>query len=184
MLFFTDPARSPDPAAIIRRLPPGAAVVFRAFGAPDAVARGRALARLAHEHGVAFWVGADAGLAGRVGADGLHLPERAARRAGDIRKFKARYVVTAAAHSRRAALRAARAGVNAIVVSPVFPSRSPSAGRPLGPRGFATLIRGTGVPAYALGGVDMQTARGLVHTGARGFAAIEAFVGANSEART
>jgi len=35
LLFFTDPARTPDPAADAANLPKGAAVVYRAFGAPE-----------------------------------------------------------------------------------------------------------------------------------------------------
>ncbi|HEY2177706.1 MAG TPA: thiamine phosphate synthase, partial [Caulobacteraceae bacterium] len=44
LLFFTDPSRTPDPAGIAERLPRGAGVVYRAFGAPDALAVGRRLA--------------------------------------------------------------------------------------------------------------------------------------------
>src|SRR5947208_746563 len=68
LLFFTDPVRTPDPEAVARRLPRGAAVVFRAFGAPDAEARGRRLASIARARGLILLVGADAGLAARVGA--------------------------------------------------------------------------------------------------------------------
>jgi thiamine-phosphate pyrophosphorylase len=176
MLFFTDPRRTPDPGAIVKRLPRGSAVVFRAFGAPTATVEGQALARRAHGRGVLFFVGADAALAAKAGADGLHLPERHARRAGVIRALKRRYIVTAAAHSRPAVLRAARAGVDAVIVSPVFPSESPSAGRALGARAFAALIRGGGAPALALGGVNINTVSRLAHTNARGFACIEAFL--------
>ena len=49
LLFFTDPVRTPDPEAVARRLPRGAAVVFRAFGAADAEARGRRLAAVVEE---------------------------------------------------------------------------------------------------------------------------------------
>jgi thiamine-phosphate pyrophosphorylase len=52
LLFFTDPARTPDPEAAARRLPKGAAVVFRAFGAPDAEARARRLRALCRARGL------------------------------------------------------------------------------------------------------------------------------------
>ncbi|HET9185321.1 MAG TPA: hypothetical protein VFN82_04185, partial [Solirubrobacterales bacterium] len=39
LLFFTDPVRTPDAEALAERLPRGAAIVFRAFGAPDAAAQ-------------------------------------------------------------------------------------------------------------------------------------------------
>ena len=173
LLFFTDPIRTPDPSSVVERLPAGAAVVYRAFGAADALKRGDALAKVDRRRRVRVLVGADAALAARLGADGVHLPERLSGRAGMIRALRRRFLVTAAAHDLPAALRARRAGVQAIVVSPVFPSRSPSAGRALGGRAFATLIRAAGIPAYALGGVDARTARGLRCSGAVGLAAIE-----------
>lgn len=175
MLFFTDPDRTPHPETIIGRLPAGAAVVFRAFGRADVEARGEALARLARRRGVRFVVGADAGLARRLKADGVHLPQRAAHRAGEIRALRSRFWVTAAAHDLPAALKAARAGVDAIILSPVFPSASPSAGRAIGPRRLAGLVRAAGAPAYALGGVNAATVRALRRTGVAGMAAIEGF---------
>ncbi|MEP6968037.1 MAG: thiamine phosphate synthase [Pseudomonadota bacterium] len=177
LLFFTDPVRTPRPERTIALLPRGAGVVFRAFGASDAEAQGRSLARQARRRGLVFLVGADAGLAVRLAADGVHLPQSLARRAGAIRALHRRFLVTAAAHDLPAALAAGRAGVDAIVVSPIFPSASPSAGRPLGPRALAVLARRAGLPTYALGGVDAVTVRGLKHAGAVGVAAIGGLIG-------
>ncbi|MEO8927091.1 MAG: thiamine phosphate synthase [Caulobacteraceae bacterium] len=147
--------------------------MFRPFGALDAVARGLALARQARRHGLVFLVGADARLAVRLRADGVHLPQRLTARPGAIKALRRRFLVTAAAHDLPAARRARRAGVDAIVISPVFPSASPSAGRPLGVLRFAALVRRAGLPAYALGGVNAKTARRLTGSGAAGLAAIE-----------
>ena len=47
------------------------------------------------------------------------------------------------------------------MISPAFPSASPSAGRPLGALRFSLLARAARVPAYALGGVDAHTIRRL-----------------------
>ena len=148
-------------------------MVFRAFGAPDALARGLALAHQARRRGLVFLVGADARLAVRLRADGVHLPQRAADRAGTIAALRRRFLVTAAAHGLPAALRARRAGADALVVSPVFASVSASAARPLGVPRFTTLIRRAGAPAYALGGVNAKTVRRLKGSGAVGLAAIE-----------
>lgn len=180
MLLFTDPARTPDPLAAARRLPPGAGVVFRPFGQAEALAHGPALARLCRRRGLVLFAGADPGLAARLGADGVHLPERLARRAGSIATLRRRFIVTAAAHGLPAALAARRAGVAAVVVSPVFVSASPSAGRPLGPMALAGIARAARLPVYALGGVNARTARRLKLTGVCGIAA----VGALAEPRT
>jgi len=63
-----------------------------------------------------------------------------------------------------------------VFVSPVFESASPSAGRPLGTLRFARMIRGAGLPVYALGGVNAASARRLTRSGAAGLAAVEALL--------
>jgi thiamine-phosphate pyrophosphorylase len=178
LLFLTDPARTPEPQAAIERLPRGAAVIYRAFGARDALAIGRKLARAARRGGVLFLVGADAALAARLGADGIHLPERSARAAAGIKRTRPTWLVTCAAHSAAAVVRAGRAGADAVVVSPVFESRSPSAGRPLGALRFRQLTRAARTPVYALGGVNAQTARQLIGSEAAGIAAVDALAAA------
>jgi thiamine-phosphate pyrophosphorylase len=175
LLFFTDPIRTPDPEAIAARLPRGAAIVFRAFGAADAEARGRRLRAIARARGLILLVGADAGLATRLGADGLHLPERLAHRARRLKAAHPGWIVTAAAHSARAARRGLAAGADAVVVSTVFASRSASAGRPMGPVRLALLVRGVNGAVYGLGGIDNKKARLLKDTGLAGVAAVDGF---------
>jgi thiamine-phosphate pyrophosphorylase len=174
LLFFTDPVRTPRPGLVLARMPRGSAIVFRAFGAADALEQARRLSRLARRRGVRFLVGADVALALAARADGVHLPERLAHRSGSNRLLRRRFLLTAAAHGLPAARKACRAGVDAIVISPVFPSASPSAGRPLGVRRFAALARAVGAPCYALGGVGGRTVQALSRSGAVGVAAVAA----------
>ena len=174
LLFFTDPKRTPDPERVAERLPAGAAVVFRAFGAPDAAARGRRLREITRRRGLTLMVGADAALALEVEADGLHLPERLAAQALDLRAAHPDWLITLAAHDMRAATVGAGAGTDALVVSPIFPSRSPSAGQPLGVEGLKRIVEAVRTPVYALGGVRADTATLLLDTGIVGIAAVEA----------
>lgn len=156
LLFFTDPLRTPDPVAIARRLPRGAGVVYRSFGASDRNRMARALQRVCRLRGLKLLIGADAVLARRIGADGVHLPERL------LRPGKApptTHLLTAAAHSARALRRAALCKAQAAVLSPVFASASPSAGTPLGPRRARALVAGIRpLPVYALGGIKARHA--------------------------
>jgi thiamine-phosphate pyrophosphorylase len=175
LLFFTDPARTPDPEAIARTLPKGAAIVFRAFGASDAEARGLRLKTIARQRGLKLLVGADAALAQALGADGVHLPERLAHRARRLKAAHPGWIVTVAAHSTSAARRGLAAGADAVVVSAIFPSNSPSAGPAVGPMRLALLVRRAGGPVYALGGINNKTARLLKDTGLVGLAAVEGF---------
>jgi len=145
--------------------------VFRAFGAADAEAQAQRLKAIARSRGLKLLVGADAELAARIGADGLHLPERLAHQAPRLRR--AGWIVTCAAHSLMAARRAKAAGADAAVVSAVFPSASPSAGAPIGPVRLAMLTRRAGLPVYALGGLTNKTARRLMDAGLVGLAAVD-----------
>lgn len=175
LLFFTDPARTPDPEAIARTLPRGSGIVLRAFGAADAPAEAARLAAIARARGLVLLIGADAALAARTGAAGVHLPERLARRARPLKTAHPRWIVTAAAHSLAAARQALAAGADAAVVSTVFASRSASAGAPMGPLRLAILVRRAGGPLYGLGGIDNKKARLLKDTGLVGLAAVDAF---------
>jgi thiamine-phosphate pyrophosphorylase len=170
LLFFTDPARTPDPEAIARRLPRGSGIVFRTFGAADAEARARRLQAIARTRGLLLLIGQDAALAQRIGADGVHLPQRLAHRAGVLKRAQPAWLVTSAAHSLAAARRSA---ADAVVISVAFPSRSGSAGPALGPVRLAALVRAAGRPAYALGGIDNKTARRLRDAGLVGLAAVD-----------
>lgn len=171
LALMTDDTRLPDPAATIRALPPGSMVILRDYGAPGRAALARRLAVLCKRRRLTFLVAGDWRLAARVGADGLHLPEAMAKR-GRGPWSRRRWIVTAAAHSQAALFRAARAGADAALLAPVFPTAS-HPGRPaLGPVRFAAQVRRSPLPVYALGGIGPVTARRLKGAGHAGFAGI------------
>lgn len=173
LLFFTDPQRTPDPAAIARTLPAGSAIVFRSFGAPAAEAQACDLLAIARDRRLMLLIGADAALAFRIGAHGAHLPERMAHRARALKRANPGWTVTTAVHSLGAARRGLAAGADAVVVSVAFASRSSSAGQPMGPIRLAALARAAGGPVYALGGITNETARRLKDAGLVGLAAVD-----------
>jgi thiamine-phosphate pyrophosphorylase len=175
LLVFTDPARTPDVEAVAATLPAGAALVYRAFGALDAEPTARRLLKRVRARRGLLLIGADADLAARIGADGVHLPERTAGRARTLKAARPGWLVTAAAHSPAAVRRARAAGADAAVVSAVFPSRSPSAGAPIGPLRLAQIARHGGLPVYALGGVNDATAGCLRDLPLAGLAAVDGF---------
>jgi len=167
LLVFTDPVRTGDVEVLAARLGPGTALVYRAFGAPDAEIMARRLLKLARRRGFRLLIGADYRLAARIGAHGVHLPERLAYLAPTLRRHGR--LVTAAAHSARA-LRAP--GLDAVILSAIFPSASPSAGPPLGPLRLASMVRRSASPVYALGGINDSTAASLAGTGIAGLAGV------------
>lgn len=173
LLFVTDPERTPEPERIAERLPRGAGVIFRGFGAPDAAKQAQGLSEIARERGLVLLVGLDAELAEAVDADGVHLPERALLAGPELRKRRPDWLITGAAHSAGALEEAADAGLDAALLSPVFESRSPSAGRALGEEAFSALVRTARLPVYGLGGIDAGNAGLLADSGAAGIAAVE-----------
>jgi thiamine-phosphate pyrophosphorylase len=170
--FMTDPKRTNHPERIVAKLPAGFGVIYRHFGAEDRVVVGARLARICHRRGLILLVSADPALAHAIGADGMHWPE--ARLKG-VRPRSSRFIETASAHSRAAVSRAGRFGVDAVILSTVFASGSPSAGKAMGPLRFRRLAAHAPIPIYALGGV---TADNAARVGARaaGWAGIDAVV--------
>ena len=177
MLLFTDPRRTPDPAASAERLPRGAGVVYRAFGAADAIETGRALARVCRRRGLVLFVGADPNLAIRLGADGLHLPRtsgfppwlrpNASRPlSGDRLSPQSRRRASSTRRRRRCSC-----GLASALLQP-----EPVCGAAAGsmPALAYRFVRQADVTVYALGGVNTRTVAGLRMTGVTGFAAIEA----------
>lgn len=172
LYLFTDPLRLPDPEAAAQRLPRGAAVVYRHFGARERLKVARRLATVCRQRGLVLLVAADPDLAERVGADGVHWPERllpAARgRQG---------IVTAAAHSAAAAARALALGMDCCVLGPLFPTRSGGGRPPLGLFGASQIARAAPGKIIGLGGVSAANARLLAGRGFAGIAAVDAFSG-------
>jgi len=119
-------------------------------------------------------IGLDWRLAAAVGADGVHLPERAMPLVPRLRHLRPTWLISAAAHGATSIVEAGRWRPHAVLLSPAFPSRSPSAGRALGPVRFAAMARGASMPIIALGGVNARTAKRLLSSAAAGVAAVDA----------
>ena len=172
LLFFTDPDRTPKPWETVARLPRGSGVVFRHFGGVDARETALRLREATRASDGRLLIGLDEDLAEAVDADGVHLPGRALDQAVRLSTARPDWLITGAAHSVEAL---ATPGLDALIVSPVFPAGGASSGaEPLGLARFARWARATPCPVYALGGVDAGNARSLIGSGACGLAGVSA----------
>ncbi len=171
LLLLTDPLRLSDPRALLPRLPAGSAVILRHGDPQTRGALAAQLAPLCRRHRLHLLIAGDPGLALRVGAAGVHWPERQLPR-GRWRRPRKAMLVTAAAHGRAAIQAARHAGVDAVLVSPVLPTQSHPGAPVLGIWRFAALVARAALPVYALGGINRHTARRLAGSGAVGIAAI------------
>lgn len=173
LLFFTDPDRTPRPWETAAQLPAGSGVVFRHFGRANAYDTALRLREATAGRDGLLLIGLDAELAERVGADGVHLPERALDQAKAVSGARPDWRVTGAVH--RLQMLHATSELDAVVVSPIFQAGGTSSGKtPLGLPGLSKFVRTSTVPVYALGGIDSTSAPSLIGSGACGLAGISA----------
>jgi thiamine-phosphate pyrophosphorylase len=83
------------------------------------------------------------------------------------------WLVTAAAHSEYALACAARAGADAALLAPAFPTLSHRERASLGVARLRLMAARATLPVYALGGVNAQTAQRLAGARFAGIAAID-----------
>ncbi|GAB4147918.1 MAG: thiamine phosphate synthase [Sphingomonadales bacterium] len=175
-MFFTDAARAPDTAAAITMLPAGCGVVLRDYQRPQRANWARRMISLCRRQGRLVLLAGDARLALALGADGVHYPAWALTGGQALRRPKKPWLVSAAAHDRAEALRAARAGADLLVLSPVFATKSHPHGQSLGPLRLGLLRRGLRPPTIGLGGIGPANACRLHGLGLVGYAAIESLI--------
>ena len=173
VFYFSDPRRDPKPEATAISLPPGCAIIYRHFGETGALERAKALLAMAKARDLKLLIGQDADMAKAIGAHGVHLPEAALSTARAWRDQNPDWLITGAIHSQEPLKALSQNALNAVFVSPVFASSSPSAqGKaPIGPLGLKPYITQSPVPVCGLGGINSDT---IVHLKDSGLFAIGA----------
>ncbi|WP_109807961.1 thiamine phosphate synthase [Sphingosinithalassobacter portus] len=149
----------------IARLPRGSGIVFRHYGLPLSE-RKRLFARvsaMARRRGLIVL---------RAGATRLSKYEDGVHGNAPMLRPGIR---TMAVHDRREAVRAIRAGADAIFVSPLYATRSHPEGRALGRIRAGLLMRHLPMPVIALGGMNAARGRSLSALEIHGWAGIDAW---------
>ena len=141
----------------LRKLPRGSGFIYRHYHLPpeERVARWFALRRVARARDHVLIL-ADSSLTAREwGADGIYGAARALYpTANDL-------LTLATAHDLAEIGLANRLRADAVLLSPVFPTRSHPDASALGPLRFRLLAAHARMPVIALGGMNPQTARRL-----------------------
>ena len=112
-----------------------------------------------------------------AGADGVQLPEDGLP-VSEVKRSFPRLVVGASRHSLEGARRAEAEGADFVLLGPVFATPGKET-RVLGLQRLAEAARVLRVPVHAIGGVSAATAGAACEAGARGLAAIRAFLQAD-----
>ena len=148
---------------------PVAAFQFRVKGVDqhEAARLAEPLQRICEAHEVAFIVNDDAGLAKRIGADGVHLGQ------GDGDPREARALLGPAAQigvtchdSRHLAMEAGEAGADYVAFGAFFPTATKETSHRPDPSILGWWTRIFEIPCVAIGGVTPENGRELVEAGA------------------
>ncbi len=173
LAFMTDAGRAPHPLLVARALPEGSAVILRDYAMKGRAGLAAQLKSVCERRGVKLIIGADIGLAQRIGADGVHLP----RWFSPSAPLPDGLIVTASAHSADELGRAKERGAALALLSPAFPTGSHRGAGSLGAAAFKRLAAAAPIPVLALGGADEKNAGALAGPNVAGLAAIGAFLG-------
>ncbi len=185
LIGMTDPVRLPDPEKALAALPSGSILIWRAYGETLDREEVRRVTRVAENRNCLLLLAGYPRLA--MHAHGIHLPEHALidpltdGYLMDLSWRRPGFIITAAAHSQTAIRRAARRGVDAVLLSPAFPTSSHPGRAHLGIVRMASLAHDAsshGLASYALGGIScIADIRRLQGTGITGIAGIGFLLG-------
>ena len=129
------------------------------------------------ENKALFIVNGDVDLAKKIGADGIHFPEKHIFDA-DTQKLKEDFILGQSVHSLEMATKAELLYIDYLIVGTLFPSKSHPHGRVSGTKIIEDISGKLSVPLIGIGGISSQNCRKVIDSGASGVAVI----GAISEA--
>lgn len=165
----------PDPSRLLPHLPANSALIIRDRNPLAAQRMVEELGEPCRRHNVLVILSCSRPPP-TLSCDGVHIPEMALAhwRVCDLQRLQPG-LLTASAHSPRAIRRAAWAGCDAAIVSPIFATKSHPAGPTLGFNRFARMVRNASLPIIALGGIETGDIRRIMHSGSHGIAGIGLF---------
>jgi thiamine-phosphate pyrophosphorylase len=141
----------------LAKLPRGSGLIYRHYHlpGPERLVRFRSLRRAARARGHVVILADSALTAREWGADGIYGAPRS------LWPHRSGLLHLATAHNLAEIGLAARLGADAVLLSPVFPTRSHPGGAVLGAARFRLLARQSPVAVIALGGMTSKRARTL-----------------------
>lgn len=175
LLLMTDAERLPDPSALIPQLPRNSAIIVRHFSYFKKKELINKINLLCRKHKVKLLVSDNLSLCLSYGLDGVHFSEKTIKKyasCGRLTKPKPDLIFTAACHSKTALIASERMNMDAVLLSPVFSTKSHPKARCLKAFGFSSLKGKSALHTYALGGINPKTAKRLINSQAVGFAGI------------
>lgn len=161
---------------VIKNLPKNSAIIFREYDL-NRVARekmAREVFDICRKNNQRILIGKDYELAQTLGADGVHFSDRQEFPAQINRQQN--FMITLACHNFSSVLKSQNLPVDAIFLSPIFPTKSHEGAPVLGLEILKKAMNTSKIPIFALGGVNEENLKILQSLGAQGFGGIDIFI--------
>ena len=178
VIVLTDEDRTATALEQIAGAPTGSMLLIRRRQQDAALNDAVAIAATAAERGIMVSVSLSTPPKS-LPVDAVHIPENALKnwRRTDLMRLNPLFI-SASAHGWSGIQKAAAVGVDAVLVSAVFTTKSHPDRSALGLYRFAALVQAASIPVYALGGMTYRQSRLTAAVGAVGFAGIGLFAAA------
>ena len=176
LILMTDDRLAVAWVEAVSALPAGAGVIVRHRDRSSREALARVLLAACRIRGVKLLIADDLKLAVRLRADGVHIPQAHHAHIAEAQMRSTNWLVTASAHDPGSVVQATRAGADAVIVSPLFNTRSHADARGLGISKFQRLAQYARIPVYALGGINSGNVHKLTDMKLAGIALINGWV--------
>lgn len=163
VFVLSDPERSPNLNEIIANSPNDAFIIYRNYGAE--------IPKFKKASTKKILASVSPKLAYKSGIIGIHIPNKSLKYY-HLSKTKG-LMKTTSAHNSREIIRAVNCGIENVIISAIFPSKSKSAGNPKGNIKLAQLIRAFPKQNFiALGGINLKSLKRLKGIKLKGIAGV------------
>ena len=158
------------------KIPKKSAFLLRSYETKKRKKIAKQLLKFCKMKKIKLLIGSDIKLAEDIKADGIHFPEYMIKKNKinwiDIKnvKSKKRWIITTSVHSIQSLKKAEGLDIDAVLLSPVFPSKSHPNSKSLGLNKFSKIVKKTKLPIYALGGINIKNVKSLTETDIIGYA--------------
>ncbi len=158
------------------KIPKKSAFLLRSYETKKRKKIAKQLLKFCKMKKIKLLIGSDIKLAEDINAHGIHFPEYMIKKKkiNWIRiknaKPNKKWIITTAAHNVQALKKAEDLNIDAVLLSPVFPSKSHPNSKSLGLNKFSKIVKKTKLPIYALGGINIKNVKSLIETDIIGYA--------------
>tara|TARA_Y100000590_G_scaffold408615_1_gene499866 strand:- start:8281 stop:8913 length:633 start_codon:yes stop_codon:yes gene_type:complete len=158
------------------KIPEKSAFLFRSYKIKERKKIAKQLLKFCKIRKLKLIIASDIKLAEEINADGVHFSEYMIKKKTinwkEIKnlRLKKNWIITTSAHSKRILNKMKNYEIDAVLLSPIFSTKSHPNKKSLGLNKFLSMIKDFELPVYALGGINIKNVKFLDETDIIGYA--------------